>query len=203
MCNLYQMSASRAELAALFAAAGPGEHGNAPDETYPGTPGVVIAGGQVRQMVWGFPLQRTGARGQALKPKPVNNARCDRLFSPFWSASLASRRCLIPVTAFAEAQGVRGAKTRTWFSLPEDHVFAVAGLWRDSAEWGACYTMVMTDACIDVAGIHDRMPAILPREHWAGWLGEAPDAAVHLCRPWPGTMQIERTDERWTANSRR
>jgi hypothetical protein len=30
-------------------------------------------------MVWGFPLVLKGKGGQALKPKPVNNARVDKL----------------------------------------------------------------------------------------------------------------------------
>ena len=30
-------------------------------------------------------------------------------------------------------------------------VFAVAGLWRDTPEWGPAYTMVMTEACPHVA----------------------------------------------------
>jgi putative SOS response-associated peptidase YedK len=46
-----------------------------------------------------------------------------------------------------------------------------AGIWRDTAEWGAAYSMVMTEACepasmVGVDGralakpVHDRMPAI-------------------------------------------
>jgi putative SOS response-associated peptidase YedK len=46
------------------------------------------------------------------------------------------------VSAFAEAEGEKGAKTRTWFSLPDSELFAVAGLWRDSPEWGPVYAMV-------------------------------------------------------------
>ena len=49
---------------------------------------------------------------------------------------------------------------------------AKRGIWRDTAEWGAAYSMVMTEA-----GVHDRMPAILPRSDWADWLDGAPDAA--------------------------
>ena len=74
----------------------------------------------------------------------------------------------------------------------------MAGLWRDTAEWGPAYAMVITEACAHVAGVHDRMPAILPREDWADWLGGPPDAAQLLCRPWPHDMQLTRTQERWT-----
>lgn len=35
------------------------------------------------------------------------------------------------------------------------------GIWRDSHEWGPVYSMVMTEACIDMQGLHDRIPVIL------------------------------------------
>jgi putative SOS response-associated peptidase YedK len=47
-------------------------------------------------MNWGFPLIMTGRNGQKLKPKPVTNARDDKLNTAFWRASFESRRCLIP-----------------------------------------------------------------------------------------------------------
>jgi len=69
--------------------------------------------------------------------------------------------------------------------------------WRDTAAWGAAYSMVMTEACEHVAGVHDRMPAILPREDWADWLDGPPDAAGLLCRPYELGMRVERTEEAW------
>jgi putative SOS response-associated peptidase YedK len=56
-------------------------------------------------MNWGFPLIMTGRNGQKLKPKPVTNARDDKLSTAFWRASFESRRCLIPVSAWAEPEG--------------------------------------------------------------------------------------------------
>lgn len=197
MCNLYRMNSSRTEVADFFEAIVEDLGGNAPDEVYPGYPGVVVAEGRVRQMAWGFPYAATGAKGQKLKPRPVNNARADKLSGGFWRPSFLARRCLVPVSMFAEAEGVKGAKTRTWFSLPDTPLFAVAGLWRDTAEWGPAYTMVMTEACQHVAGVHDRMPVILAREDWAAWLGGPADAAHLLCRPWAHDMTVRRTEEPW------
>jgi putative SOS response-associated peptidase YedK len=76
-------------------------------------------------------------------------------------------------------------------------VFAVAGLWRDTPEWGPAYTMVMTEACQHVADVHDRMPVILRRDDWAAWLDGAPDLAGLLCQPYPELMVCERTAESW------
>jgi len=50
-----------------------------------------------------------------------------------------------------------------WARLLRESNEAVAGIWRDTAEWGPAYSMVMTEACEHVAGVHERMPAILPR----------------------------------------
>jgi putative SOS response-associated peptidase YedK len=131
------------------------------------------------------------------KPKPINNARADKLDSFMWKFSFLERRCLIPLTSFAEAEGEKGSKTRTWFSLPGQDVFAVAGIWRDTDEWGPTYSMIMTEACIHVADVHHRMPVILRREDWGDWLDGAPDDAGLLCRPYPELMVVERTAESW------
>ena len=114
---------------------------------------------------------------------------------------LSGTAFLIPVSEFAEAEGEKGSKTRTWFSLPDEPVFAVAGIWRDTAEWGSAYSMVMTEACIHVADIHDRMPVILRREDWADWLDGLPDAATLLCRPYPELMAKESTSDPWVRRS--
>ena len=200
MCNLYKMTKTVAEVAKLFGAVADAP-GNAGETVYPGYPGIVVAPGgghlRVRQMVWGFPLTLKGKNGQPLKPKPVNNCRTDKLDSFMWRYSFQERRCLIPVTAFCEAEGEKGAKTRTWFSLPDEELFAVAGIWRDTAEWGPAYSMVMTEACEHVQGVHDRMPAILPRSDWGDWLDGPPDAAGLLCRPYELGMTVLRTEEPW------
>jgi putative SOS response-associated peptidase YedK len=202
MCNLYRLTHSADEVAKFFAAMEQDVRvipGNAASEVYPGYPGLVLADDAVRPMAWGFPLVMTGAKGQSLKPRPVNNARSDKLASPFWSASFTARRCLIPVNAYAEAQGPKGAMTRTWFSLPESPLMAVAGLWRDTAEWGAAYAMVMTEANQQTAAVHQRMPVILDPAQWEGWLRGDPQAAQALCRPYAGALSITRTDEPWAA----
>lgn len=190
------MTKSADEVAKLFGAT-IGQIGNAGGEIYPGYPGLVVAGGEVCSMSWGFPLALTDKNGPPLKPKPVNNTRADKLDSGFWKPSFNARRCLIPVTEFAEAEGERGAKTRTWFALPDEPVFAVAGIWRDTVEWGPAYSMIMTEACVHVVDVHDRMPVILGRSDWRDWLDGPPDDARLLCRPYPELMVVNRTSDPW------
>lgn len=199
MCNLYRMDTAQAEVAGLFRV-GTVQIGNAAAEIYPGYPGLVVAGGELRSMAWGFPLAQTSKKtGQPLKPRPVNNARTDKLNSFMWRYSFQERRCLIPVTEFAEAEGEKGAMTRTWFSLPDQPTFAVAGIWRDTDEWGPAYSMVMTDASLHVADVHDRMPVILASADWERWTAGTPAEALQLCVPYAGEMTIRRTGDRWSA----
>ena len=154
-------------------------------------------------MIWGFPLVLKGTQGQPLKPKPVNNARTDKLGSFFWRHSFEERRCLIPLTAWAEAQGAKGRMTRTWLSLdraalPGRPLFAAAGVWRVSDEWGACYAMVMTDSAGSAAAeVHARMPVLLAPADHARWLAAPPEKALMLCQPWAGPLAIDRTSQSW------
>lgn len=202
MCNLYRLQKPADEVANFFGQilntprVAPG---NVAAEVYPGYPGLVLAEGALQPMVWGFPLALTGAKGQLLKPRPVNNARTDKLRGPFWMASFRDRRCLIPVSGYAEAEGPKGKMTRTWVTHPDQPLLAVAGLWRPTAEWGQAYSMVMTDAGAATQDLHTRMPVILHPQDWATYLGEDPAAAFRLCRPYEGDLAISRTDEPWAA----
>ena len=198
MCNLYRMTKNKDEVARWFDAVDALGGANFGEQVFPGYPGAVVAGGEVRQMTWGFPLVMKGKSGQPLKPKPVNNARTDKLDSFFWRHSFEERRCLIPVTAWAEAQGMKGAMTRTWLSRPDAELFGVAGVWRDSKEWGLSYSMVMTDSAGPAAEVHSRMPVLLRREDFPVWTGGAPEEAKALCKAWEGELTIDATKEPWS-----
>ena len=199
MCNLYRMTKGTAEVANLFKVEAD-EAANYAQEVYPGYPGLVVADGAARAMNWGFPLVLKGKQGQPLKPKPVTNARDDKLLSAFWRDSFAQRRCLIPVTQWAEPQGAAGKMTRSWYSLPDRDVLTVAGLWRRTAEWGLCYTMVMADASPHMADVHDRMPVILEPHEWEQWTTGSADDALALVRTWPGPLVADHTQERWAGS---
>ncbi|GEM_PF-103783 len=200
MCNRYRLKDMPAEVADLFRAKIPAETNAGPGEVHPGEMGLVVADDQVRSMTWGFPYAPVSkATGKKLALKPVNNAREDKLDSYLWRPSFERRRCLIPVSAFAEAEGAKGKMTRTWVSLPDQQTFAVAGIWNESDEWGAVYSMVMVDSSgAASAEVHDRMPVILHREDWSMWTRGTPGQARDLCKAYDGEMIIDRTDEPWT-----
>jgi putative SOS response-associated peptidase YedK len=198
MCNLYRLNQPVAEVASIFKVAAP-DGLNFATEVYPGYQGIVIAAGEVRAMTWGFPVVLKGKKGQLLKPKPVNNARFDKL-NGFWRrwAADPQYRCLIPLSAYGEAVGAPRAMTRTWLSIKDTPVFAWAGLWRPSDEWGHCYTGVMTENAPELAHIHDRSPVLLDRENWQTWL-TAPLAELYqFDRPYPAArVAVEATTEPW------
>ncbi len=201
MCNLYTVRKTAAEVAAHFGVNTQAQF-NSPDETYPGYPGMVVreADGQrvLQTMVWGFPLRLKGMKPDA-KPKPVNNIA--DLNKSMW-IGLAKKprwRCLIPVTEFAEAEGAKGSKTRTWFRVKDQPIFAWGGLWRESADWGAVYSGAMTDCNEAIRPVHDRMPVLLHRDEYDRWLnGSFEELLAFQNRCFPDELiEMERTSELW------
>ncbi len=199
MCNLYRMTSPIADVANMAKAmADPGA--NFAAEVYKGYQGLVVADGVARSMVWGFPRHQVSkTTGKPLRPSHTNNARDDKLLSFFWKDSFANRRCLIPVTAWAEAEGEKGKMTRTWFSMRNEPIFAWAGLWRVSDEWGPVYSGVMTDANAAVAPVHDLMPVLLHRDDYQQWLhGTFDDVLAFQKRVFPPDLiEVERTTDLW------
>lgn len=206
MCNLYTVRTSAAEIAAYFGVTAPVAAFNTPEESYPGSPGLVVreVGGQrvVQSMTWGFPLRLKSMKPES-KPKPVNNIA--DLTKGMW-VGLARKlewRCLIPVTEFAEAEGEKGRKTRTWFSVKGQPIFAWAGLWRESAEWGPVYSGVMTDCNEAIRPVHDRMPVLLLSDDWDRWMhGSFEDTVGFQNRCFPDDLiEMRRTSDPWLKRS--
>ena len=183
MCNLYTVRKSREEVAAYFRARKPAVEVNLPDDILPGTPGLVIReadGGRVLQsMVWGFPM-RFASMKPGSKPKPVNNIADIAKFTWKALAQKPPSRCLIPLTSFAEPEGPKGAKTRTWVTVKGQPIAAWAGLWRDSDEWGPVYSGAMTDCNEAMRPLHDRMPVLLMPDEFDQWLRGSFDDLVAL-----------------------
>jgi len=126
--------------------------------------------------------------------KPLNqlptlfNARAEEVaLKPTWKQAFASSRCLVPANGWREFKGTRGQKQPYHFHL-EDKVFAFAGLWStwrsESGQSVDSFTIITTEANNIVGPIHDRMPLIVPADHYSDWLNPhaAPGPVLHQAR---------------------
>ena len=202
MCNLYTTRKTAAEIAAHFRAQMPLNFNAGPGEVYPGGQGMVIreeGGGRVLQsMTWGFPIRLKSMKAGS-KPKPVNNIADLTSFMWRFIAGRPEHRCIIPLTGFCEAEGEKGSKTRTWFSVRDRPIFAWAGMWKNSDEWGPVYSGLMTDCNEVVRPVHNRMPVLLHEEDYDIWLrGSLDDVMTFQGRCFPDELTaMERTGDPW------
>lgn len=127
-------------------------------------------------------------------PSQLINARADKLAeSRFWRPLLEHGRCAIPADGFFEWRTVEGAgKQPFWFGRADGEPFAFAGLRRKGEQDGDSCVIVTVDANELVAGIHDRMPAMLDADGLDAWLGDDADAALSALVPYPSTAMTGR-----------
>jgi putative SOS response-associated peptidase YedK len=192
MCNLYRLDAPANQIASVFDAdqgADPWHGGY----VAPGRYGPVIATRQsstvsrervMRPMHWGFPPPPQGDR-------IVTNVR--NLESPFWIGTLkhSELRCLIPVTQFQEWSGERRAKRQHWFSVPNQPIFAFAGIWRDLTDMPV-FAFLTTEPNELVRPVHPKaMPLILHAEDYDTWLTADWKDARKLVAPFPSQLTAE------------
>lgn len=114
----------------------------------------------------------------AWSTKLLINARSETLAHTASFRPLLARRCLIPATAWFEwhAAANSGRKRKYRLSARETEVFCFAGLMD-----GERFTIVTRSAHADIAGIHQRMPAVIDDRHAADWID--PDAAFAAVEP--------------------
>ncbi len=128
------------------------------------------------------------------KGPPLINARAETLLTkPTFRSAFASRRCLVPADGFYEWEKV-GKERRGWFICRKDREpFAMAAIYEtikdDAGARSGSAAVITCEANELVAPIHDRMPVILPRPAWVGWLDRADHDAEHWLaqlKPFPG-----------------
>lgn len=117
------------------------------------------------------------------------NARAETLGAkPSFRDAYHRRRCLIPANGFYEWKRQGGLKQPYYVHPSHGELFAFAGLWETWRGTATC-TIVTTQANATMRSIHERMPVIIAREHYAGWLhGEEgllrpPPAGAIRCAP--------------------
>ncbi len=89
--------------------------------------------------------------------------------------SMASRRCLIPATAFYEWQRIAGSATKQPYAISrsDDEILVFAGLWdrwhHDDDTIESC-TILTTAPNSEMAAIHNRMPVMVPPHAFDRWI---------------------------------
>ncbi|WP_082977521.1 SOS response-associated peptidase [Mycolicibacter heraklionensis] len=145
---------------------------------------------RLRLMRWGLvpSWAKAGPGGAPASGGPLLiNARADKVTtSPAFSASVERRRCLVPMDGYYEwrAEGPRtggGARKTPFYIHGDGATLYAAGLWsvwrpNRVSDAVLSFAIITTAAVGDLAGIHDRMPLLLPEDRWDTWLD--PDAGV-------------------------
>lgn len=129
----------------------------------------------------------------APKMQPINARAETASTSGMFRQAFARRRCIIPADGFYEWKKLDPKTKQPMFiHFPDDRLFGFAGLWE---RWQGAEGEKPLDTCTILttapnelmAGIHDRMPAILKPEDYDLWLDRNADlqAVEKLLRPYP------------------
>lgn len=124
------------------------------------------------------------------------NARADSVATkPSYRDAFKRQRCLIAADGFYEWRPMGKLKQPYYFRLRGGQPFAFAGVWdrweRDGQAPIESVAIITCAANALVAGVHDRMPVIIPPKHYDLWLernirGGA--ALESLLKPYPDTL---------------
>lgn len=112
------------------------------------------------------------------------NARAETAWTNRAFASAAGkRRCLIPAIGWYEWKGAKAPKQPHVLYLDGFRPFSFAGIWTGrelEGGWEHSFAILTRDAPAPIAGIHDRMPAVLHSSQYEAWLSA--DTAAEQAR---------------------
>lgn len=175
MCGRYTNRLSWADLVRLYGVEWPQtamvpRYNAAPTQLMPAVYGQPR---RMEMMSWGF----LGPKGLLI------NARAETVGKlPTFRASFLLRRCLVPADGFYEWRKLGRERQPYFISLASGEPFSFAGVFDQGR-----FAIITTDANELVDDLHDRMPAILPRDAYDAWLSPAtgPGLAKALLGPYP------------------
>jgi putative SOS response-associated peptidase YedK len=177
MCGRFTQQRPTSEIAAIFEAEDLFDDPGGRFNVAPTDEAAVVVQRDDRRAVVGY---RWGLiPGWADDPRIASrsfNARAESVAtSPLFRDAFRRRRCLVPVDGFYE--WLRDGPTRRPMRIhdPAERPLVLAGLWtgRQDAEsgiWHRTFTIVTTRPNAFMAGLHDRMPVVLPEAAWDLWL---------------------------------
>jgi putative SOS response-associated peptidase YedK len=139
------------------------------------------------------------------------NARAETLAEkPAFRTSFRRRRCLVPADGFYEWKEVGKKHKQPHVIRPLDgQPLAFAGLWdcwqAPGGETLQSMTIVTTSANALLRPLHERMPVILPPEHYALWLDprlQKADELLPLLVPYPDALLAVLPVSSYVSNAR-
>jgi putative SOS response-associated peptidase YedK len=110
------------------------------------------------------------------------NARLETVADkPSFRSAFRKRRCLVVADGFYEWQRLEGGPKQPYFLHPaEQPLMAMAGIFEvphvpfEDGTFGDdepfTFSILTTEAISNIAGIHYRMPVLVPPSNWAAWL---------------------------------
>lgn len=136
------------------------------------------------------------------------NARSESVTDkPAFRDAFRRRRCLVPTDGFYEWKADGKLKQPYYFSAASGAPLALAGLWES---WKAPDGEIVRTVCLLttkandlMASVHERMPVIVGREHWAAWLGDPVENVMAFTKPcasselqaWAVNRRVSRSTE--------
>jgi putative SOS response-associated peptidase YedK len=132
------------------------------------------------------------------------NAKLETLEEkPTFRNLVKTRRCLVPMDGFYEWMHKDGRKIPYRICTKDQEIFAAAGLWEiwkdPSGNEIRTFTIITCPANDAIQPLHDRMPAILSRDHEKLWISRdiSGHEALQLLIPYPSDLiHIYRVSEK-------
>jgi putative SOS response-associated peptidase YedK len=177
MCGRFSQERPASELAEIFAAEPLAEELGSRWNVAPTDEAYVVVQREDRRAIvayrWGLIPHWADSAKVASR---MFNARSESLGrSPAFADALRRKRCLVPVDGFYEWQRIGSRRQPFTIGRADARPLVLAGLWsgwRDPAKdlVVRTFTIVTTRPNEQMAGLHDRMPVVLPEAAWDLWL---------------------------------
>ena len=186
MCGRYTLTVDASVLATVFDLAPPQGHraryNIAPTQVVP-----IVRRSSDLPRVWTeakWGLVPPWAKDVKMGARLINARGETAATKPSFRSAVMNRRCLVPADGFYEWVKTSSGKQPYYIHFEDRRLFAFAGLWeRWSGGEGSpleTFTIITTRANDLIAPLHDRMPVILPQEHFKDWLSPRPFEPARL-----------------------
>lgn len=207
MSRLFALTRTLDEIVARFGVDVPTSI-DVPSETVEGTQGLIVFEKDglrlLKSVPWGFPRHTRDVRQNGEPPGRIGLVA--DLTNPLWDRLVVDPRyrCLIPLNHFANPDGPKGEKTRTWFSLNRQPLVAWAGFCRNTPDFGPVFAGMTGDANEKIRPFNERMPILLKPDEFDRWLHGSIEDVIELQfrAPMPSEdFEVLHTRDRWQSGT--